>query len=227
MKIISVELMFRTEVLERMDNKIFILFALMFIFISFASAENDQLEIEFGQQGVISIVCDDQTFGSSCNSGVSCNLTSLYPNGSTWINNQVMTNNNGLFQYTIAGSNTQVIGTYDTVAQCFTSLVSGKTTFPVLITPTGDSRSFSLMLILAIGALILLILGLYFHDSTMILISGLLFLVAGVYTMIYGFNDMNDLYTKSIALIAIGLGAYFTIASAYNAYQTVFGEEDD
>jgi hypothetical protein len=42
-----------------------------------------------------------------------------------------------------------------------------------------------------------------------------MFLLGGIYTMIYGFNNVTNLYTRGVAITLIGIGVAFMISSAY------------
>lgn len=92
---------------------------------------------------------------------------------------------------------------------------------------TGSERGISTFLILAIGAVLLFILGYYIENEYVLTISGLLFGVAGVYTFIYGFNAVSNVYTQGVGIVLIGLSIYLVIASIYTAIQDNYDEEGE
>jgi hypothetical protein len=47
-------------------------------------------------------------------------------------------------------------------------------------------------------------------------ISGISFIITGVYSMIYGIADLADLYTRAIAIVCLGLGFIIMFMSAYS-----------
>jgi len=83
------------------------------------------------------------------------------------------------------------------------------------ITPTGDERQFSLMLILLLIGVALVVSGIQINNKYIGFIGGFLITISGVYTMIYGFNNVNDLYTKAAAIVMLGVGLYVAVISGY------------
>jgi hypothetical protein len=55
-------------------------------------------------------------------------------------------------------------------------------------------------------------------------ISSIIFLLLGIYTMIYGFNNTIDMYTRGTALVFLGIGMFVMFASAYD---WAFGGRED
>jgi ABC-type transport system involved in cytochrome c biogenesis permease subunit len=45
-------------------------------------------------------------------------------------------------------------------------------------------------------------------------IGSIMFLLIGVYTMIYGFDNVNNLYTQGAAIVFLGMGILFMFLSA-------------
>ena len=64
-------------------------------------------------------------------------------------------------------------------------------------------------------ATLLLVLGFYLNLVSLGFIGSIMFLLSGIYTMIYGLNDIMNLYTRGIAIALIGLGFIFMYFSAY------------
>ena len=85
-----------------------------------------------------------------------------------------------------------------------------------IITPTGDERGFGLFLVLIIASVIIFVGSFQFDIDWGVFLSGILFILSGMYAMIYGIGNLTDLYTRGIAVIALGLGIVFIVSSVYN-----------
>ena len=156
-----------------------------------------------------------------------CNISSLrYPNQTIIISNVAMTSSNGEFSYVLDAGNVTVPGQY--IAYGFCDGYSFK--FDIPVTPTGVTQKSILenpvLIILFLISLILLVLGFYTKNPPIVFIAGILITISGIYTMIYGFNDYTDMYTRAAAFVIIALGSIFTIASAYEWMAEVSGQTD-
>lgn len=145
-------------------------------------------------------------------------LTSPPPNPQILLRNVVMEKAETSFNYTFC--QTSKLGKY-TYGYC---------------TDTGDCYSndfsvkntsmFFIILIYCLG-IIFLICTLFVNEEFFVYISGLLFLIGGIYIMINGLDILSDLYSRSIAYISIGIGFLFTIgAYIYNSYTKSSEEEE-
>jgi len=89
----------------------------------------------------------------------------------------------------------------------------------IYVTPTGINFKSVLnnpmILILGLLALCLILFGAIKGIPWFGFIGAVLFLMIGIYTMIYGFDTVTDLYTRSVALVFIGIGFIFMFAAAY------------
>lgn len=151
---------------------------------------------------------------------ISCYITVRSPNSTLTVDNQAMTfNAGGLYNYTITNNLLEELGEYPTAVSCDGGTVYGFSTFTFEITPTGDKRGIDLFLILLISAFGALIIAYFVGEESSNYIgflAGILFLMAGIYGMIYGIAGLSDLYTRTISMVCLGVGLIFIFISAYN-----------
>jgi len=146
------------------------------------------------------------------------NITSiLYPDSSLASGEQVMIKDGTDYSYTFC--NTSDSGVY---------IVNGKGdldgeetiwNYKLLINPYGKEDkpvwNNPVLIILGILSLIFLFFAFYFKLPAFAFISGILFIIAGIYTMIYGLNELTSFYTRGISISLIGAGIIFMILSAW------------
>ena len=145
------------------------------------------------------------------------NISINYPNGTTFINNQPATAlGNGAFNYTTTFTQT---GIYKVQMFCYDGTYSYSNEGFYDITPTGKIQTSILenpiLLILGILGLGLVVLGSTKGIPWFGFIGSIMFLLLGIYTMIYGFNNTTDLYTQGVSITLLGIGIIFMFASAY------------
>ena len=102
------------------------------------------------------------------------------------------------------------------------------------VTPAGGAENntvfFILIIIIAVG---LVLLGFILNNYIFAFFGGLVFLIGGVYGMIYGYGDITNLYTRMVSYVLIGLGALITILSAldllgsFDKGGSINSEDDD
>ena len=92
------------------------------------------------------------------------------------------------------------------------------------ITSTGNNNNLYLTLIIGIFAMLLLVAGIFVRNAFLGLFSGFLFIILGIYSMIYGLGVIQDQYTQMISYVIIGLGVVISFASIYEMYDE--GEGD-
>ena len=151
------------------------------------------------------------------------NISSIkLPDSSVLIINSNMGKNGVNYNYTFCGTNT--LGTYtvttcgdkDGIFQC--------AVYNFEVTPAGGPESnTSFFILIAVFAVCLLILSFIFKNYIFSFLSGIGFLICGVYGMIYGFGDITNLYTRMVAFIIIGFGGIITIISALDLISNVEG----
>ncbi len=93
--------------------------------------------------------------------------------------------------------------------------------FDFEITPTGITQGSiwnnPILLIFVTLGIVLLLLGLGFKLAPLGFMSGVMFMLLGVYTMIYGFNNITDLYTRSVAIVILSLGFLISLVASWEA----------
>jgi len=163
--------------------------------------------------------------GAPCNvTTYMCYITTYYPNGSLLLNGSAMSGQTNFYNKTFY-STTYPLGVYRNSMYCTDGTLSGSDSFYFRINQTGDGRTDSLFLILALGSVIVLGLAFIFQNEYIGFIAGALWITLGVYTIIFGFSDLADMYTRTIGYVSIGLGAIFIIASGYKvAEETNFSD---
>jgi|TARA_Y100000310_G_scaffold339572_1_gene432644 hypothetical protein len=77
--------------------------------------------------------------GSACSGTAECNVTVTYPNGTNFVNNQLMTNGGTYHNYTL--SDTSVSGEYQTTVFCNDSAVTGYSTYNFEINNIGVAKN--------------------------------------------------------------------------------------
>jgi len=160
----------------------------------------------------LKIPCDYN--GTFCNDEAVCNVSIEYPNGSLMLDNVDLTNTgNGLPNVTIPEST--ILGEFPGFATCEQNGLSDSWRFVMEINPTGDDRGNTLILILFISSFLLLIFAFFTENHIFAFFSGILFLISGVYSMIYGIADLSDLYTRSISMVILGFGLILIVSSGY------------
>ena len=130
-----------------------------------------------------------------------------------------MTNSVSYFNKTLTPRTT---GLFFCIMTCQDGAEHGSETFYFKVNPTGDSGS-TLPLILLIAALSFFVIGIVVKNPIIGFIDGILFLLTGIYVMIYGFVDLTNFYTRAIALVAIGFGIIITITSSLDAIEEFGG----
>ena len=88
------------------------------------------------------------------------------------------------------------------------------------VTPTGKIQTSifnnPIILILGLIGMGMILFSVSKGLSFIGFIGSVMFLLLGVYIMIYGFNNTTDLYTRGVSMVFIGVGLIFMFASAYD-----------
>lgn len=181
-----------------------ILFLGMFL-ISLASAELNTLS-DVRQNECILIP-------QTCASCSYVNITILRGN-ETIIDNQAMSKSGATWTYNFC--ETSELGRYD--INGFGDLEGIATGFNSLYFEVKNSNNFIFYTLIGL-AILFFVSTLFVSEEFFVYISGVLFLVSGIYVMINGIDVVNDLYSRAISYICIGLGMLFTIgAYIFNSY---------
>ena len=205
-------------------------YLMMFLFLglstlTFVSGQEDTevnvIKVKQGNPYLLIFPCVQN--GAICPPVTICQATGFSPDQTSFFTNVTATNN-GTY-YNITRDGIHPLGLYRNEITCNNGTANGFDTVWIKITPTGDSRGFSLPIILGLGAFILLFTALFYRNPYFGIIAGFMFGMAGVYLVIYGLNDIADLYTRALGWVAIGLGVIFIIVGAYES--AMEGKEDD
>jgi len=152
-----------------------------------------------------------------------------YPNSTVAISNKVMTKLGTTFNYTFCLTSMPGVYVYD-----YYNTITGETYVnDFKITPSGENTSNSLIIfiVLILFSIAILLFGIILKNGYIGFVSGLLFLVAGTYSMIYGIADMADMWTRAVSFVLIGMGLMLCVSAGINIIgETGFGigkDEDD
>ena len=193
-------------------NKLIMCLMLGLMMFTLVSAADDQ---HYGKQYTDVIIietCDDDGF--KCGSTYSCNITVIDPTQSVVALDILMTRNDTVYNYTLI--QTDVLGDYRYKTYCGNGTFSGSNEDGTLtITTTGKKSSFAINIFLILSALGLFVLALYMKNHAIGFISGILFSITGVYTMIYGIGNLADMYTRAMAYTVIAFGGFIVLIAGY------------
>lgn len=152
----------------------------------------------------------------------SVNISTVsYPNSTMIIINEEMTKNAQTFNYSFC--NTNELGNYiydyfDNEGNVYVNDFN--------VTSTGESGTNLYLILLTCLAVIFFIASLFVPEEFFVYISGVLFLVGGIYLMTNGLNVVNNVDTRYLAYVYLGIGLLFTIgAYIYNLYSNSSEEE--
>ena len=151
--------------------------------------------------------------GFPCPNDFLCNITISNPDNDLIVLNIPMERNDTIYNYTFVS--TDILGNYDINVYCSNVTLSGNAESSLEITTTGREPKVMITLLLLLSALVLFVLALYLKNHAMGFIAGVMFLISGVYLMIYGLGDVSDMYTRTIALVVIAFGSFITLIAGW------------
>ena len=190
------------------QNKILLFLFIGIFFLSFVSAEPKYIGEQY-EDLEITETCVVRGF--PCPNDFLCNITIKDPNLDVLVLNSPMTRNDTMYNYTFVS--TDILGDYKYNIFCSNLTQSGNKEETLRVTTTGREQNVMISLLLLFCSLGLFILALYMKNHAVGFLSGILFLISGVYLMLYGIGNLADLYTRSIAYVVIAFGAFITIIS--------------
>ena len=193
-------------------NKIYLVIAFALVFsLVFVSAEKTIPDVMQGTCANLWQTCDNCTF---------VNVSSVVVQGvGNILTGELSLSNTATGYFNTSFCDTTRLGeyTYNTYGNLNGVIVSEPVTFQV--TPTGITQysilNNPILIILLVISILFLILALYTKNYPMGFISGVMFIISGIYTMIYGFNNYADDYSRTVGLVLIALGFIFMLASGY------------
>lgn len=151
--------------------------------------------------------------GTYCLSTAVCNITVYDPDNLIIVNNRAMTYQTSYFNYTLPTGN-YTIGLYKNDMVCTQSGISGAQTFYFEIITGGN---LGLFIVLAISSVLMLGVAIVMKNEYVGFVSGALFIMTGLFAIIYGVGNLSNLYTDSIGYVSLGLGIMFLVAAGYSA----------
>ena len=144
------------------------------------------------------------------------NITSiLFPDSTPTIINSEMTKSGSEFNYTFC--NNSMLGNYIVNGIGDPQGVQTIFAYDYSITTTGISAPYTIPLFIGLAAFILLIFAFGMKNNYIAFISGTLFVVLGIYLMIYGLSIISDFYTQALSYVSLGIGLLLILAAAYSA----------
>lgn len=196
-------------------------FLLLFLFIGITSAIGDTAVHEYGKVAKGECILLRQT----CASCSFVNVSVVYKN-ETLLSEQSMNRIGALWTYSFC--DTEELGRYDVSGHG--DLEGTDTGFSVLwfnVTMTGLDGITFLIILITVLALFFLLLTVFVDEEFFVYISGVFFIIGGIFIMINGLDVLNNVNTRYIAFIYIGIGFLLTLgAYIFNSY-TKYLEDDD
>ena len=121
----------------------------------------------------------------------------------------------------IAPGNFSTLGLHSFYIWCNGSAFGGEEKGTFEVTPAGftsalDSANYKLFILLILISVGLFLLAYLLDSDWMIFLSGILWILTGMYGMIYGIGNLANLYTQGVSGILIAVGLVFIIASIFN-----------
>jgi hypothetical protein len=187
-----------------MKNKCIYLISIILLFsIVNVSALNNQPNVPVGQTTQVCQPCADATY--ILFSQV------ITPNSTDSINQSVsLSNGVGCINYTfIQSGRYDFMGTSDGCEKTFA------------FTRNAGSSDLTFFIILMCLAVVFFLASLFVSEEFFIYISGVLFLISGIYLMINGINTSYDWASQGLAMVLIGVGLLFSVgAYIFNSYKS-------
>jgi hypothetical protein len=161
------------------------------------------------------------------------NISSIsYPNSSQAIGEVAMDKLGTEYNYTFCDTST--LGKYIVKGYGDPSGIIEPWAYDFTVTTTGTNNNNTIPLFLAIGGFIIFIVAILTRNLYIGFISGIIFIVLGIYLMIFGLGFISDFYTSALAYVALGFGLLIFLSAAYEAItdtrKTIWqknGDDDD
>ena len=167
----------------------------------------------------IHLVNTDYSLVVSSNNATDCNFTYIQlPNQTTIFYNVEMTQSYNDFNVVVKAENFTLTGETCMGITCTDGTTDevGSVCEEVNSTSTTNSQSSLLFLILILSALVFFVGGYLLDQDWLIFLSGILWMITGVYVMIYGILNFTNLYTRTIAAVCLAVGIVLIVAGIFN-----------
>ncbi len=155
--------------------------------------------------------CRDE--GAPCDATYLCNITITDPFNNVTVSNAPMTREDTYYNFTLTDTNE--LGIYNYLTDCGNSTFSGSNEGTLEVTTTGKNVNSTLTIIILLVALVLFVIALITKEHSIGFISGVLFLLSGIWIMIYGLTYVSDMYTRAIAIVLLGFGLLLILTAGY------------
>jgi len=189
---------------------------------------NAQLIYEEGTTVQLKIPCINN--GTLCSAAATCNLTVLYPNSTTLINNSAMDNALGFFLYDLTTDETTPDGEYIGTTNCADGGVNGYSTFTYWITVNGKENPGAVTIIFFVASFLILLsmltgLVLYtagrvaeqdFNLWDLIYNVSAFFVILGVY--FFGKEYLGNEFFNTFLVTVIGITSFTNILFPFIAF---------
>jgi hypothetical protein len=134
----------------------------------------------------------------------------------------------GYRSITLNKNNFSTLGHYPYGIRCNSTVYGGVLVSYFTIQENPFESSLTFLIFLYILAIIFFISTLFVDEEFFVYISGVLFLVGGIYIMINGLGETYGLYSRTIAYVSIGIGFLFTVgAYIFNSYSGRKAEQEE
>ena len=194
-----------------MLKKIGLIFVLAVLILQFANA------LIYKQYETSQIIIPCVIEGTPCNNVATCKLTIQHPNFTYLVDNKDMSyHDGGFFNYTVTFD---TLGDYPAEVTCSQNGLNSTQTYELLVTSTGSppKNNLSLFIILAIASVLIVVLALVMQNEYIGFIGGGLLIMTGLFAIIYGIDNLANIYTDSIGWVTLGLGIMFMTSAGYSA----------
>ncbi len=138
----------------------------------------------------------------------------LFPNSTIAISNVSMTKDNTYYNYTFCS--TPALGNYIVNGEGDLNGVDTVWSYNFKVTTTGKQSNLPIPIFLLIASVTLFITGILLKSPPFGFFAGVLFILIGMYMMIYGFGNVADLYTQAFALVTLGFGFIIAILAGFS-----------
>lgn len=172
----------------------------------------------YQQNTVVNLFVPCTNNGTACSASVTCNGTIINPIGTLLINNEAMTRNISTYNITLIGAQTSVLGEYQFTVTCCDGTDCAAEDLTFIITSTGFPETYNIWLVMVLFVIssLLLVFATATSNSTFGFASGTLFILTGLFLMVYGLANIADMYTRGLAIVVIAIGIYIFFVAAYS-----------
>ena len=209
----------------------FFLFSFLLLIPIISSSD---LTFQYGKEFDIKRPCFNN--GTYCTLSRGCNLSITYPDGSSLLNNGVMTNNETYSNYTIFSTSNNQLGELSATMMCCDSaplIACNFNTFTIEITGDGEPyRTFPHQFSIIIMGFLMIGAGFAKENLRIFKTMGaMVIILMGVLTLYPGYSFINwtTLMGKGMGFTFLGLGFYFLIEDGFSREKQVetYQQNDD